>query len=130
MPRKRWDKLRGDVIKKSGSKCEICGSTDKLHCHEIWSYNDKSRVQKLMGFQTICNMCHFVKHVGLAQKLGQQGLLDYEAVIKHFLKVNKLKRPDFDAHRAEAIAVWEKRSKLKWKTELGSFERLIKGGTA
>lgn len=125
MPRKRWDKFRKEIIERSGNKCEICGSEDKLHCHEIWKYDDKFRLQFLMGFQTVCNMCHFVKHIGLAQNLAQQGLLDYDAVVKHFIKVNKVNGTDFETHRKHAFEVWEKRSKVKWQTDLGSYKHLV-----
>ncbi len=127
MPRRRWDKFRNEVIEASHNACDICGSKDKLHCHEIWEYDDKKRIQKLVGFQTVCNMCHFVHHIGLASNLANQGHLDFDAVIQHFGKVNKLKKVDFEQHHKEAFALWEKRSKLKWKSDLGKYSKLLDG---
>ena len=125
MRRKRWDKFRKQVIEQAGGKCQLCGSTDKLHCHEIWNYSDKARIQRLIGFQTVCNMCHFAKHIGLAQRLSTQGYLDFDAVVNHFLKVNKVKNSVFEEHLLQASRLWKKRSKCKWKTDLGEFKYLV-----
>ncbi len=127
MPRRRWDRFRKEVIAKSGGKCEICGSTERLHCHEVWSYDEKLRVQKLLGFQTICSMCNFVKHIGMAENLAQEGRVNLEAVINHFLRVNRVKRGEFDIHKRYSFELWRKRSTIKWRVDLGKFGQLIKG---
>lgn len=50
VPRSVWDKLRKEVYAQAGFKCQICGTEDKLNCHEIWEYEEKNRVQHLKGF--------------------------------------------------------------------------------
>src|SRR3972149_3120297 len=63
---KTWENLRKSVYKKYNYKCAICNSGGILHCHEIWNYDDKSHIQKLKGFVALCELCHWVKHIGLA----------------------------------------------------------------
>jgi len=41
----KWRLIRKDVYWKANYKCQICGAEPdrgKLHCHEIWGYDDKN----------------------------------------------------------------------------------------
>lgn len=125
MPRSAWDNLRKQVHERNGSKCQICGSPDKLHCHELWEFDDKTHVQKLVGLGTICNMCHHVTHFGRSMQLATAGNLDLEAVVKHFLKVNGCDRATFTTHLREARANFEKRSKHDWCIDFGEYAHLV-----
>lgn len=126
MPRSRWNKLRKQVYSKVGNICEICGADGKLKCHELWKYDDRKHVQKLKGFCALCNMCHLVAHFGFAQILAFQGKLDLEAVIKHFMKVNKVDRKVFENHLTESFTIWKQRSRCKkWHTNLGKWRSLV-----
>jgi hypothetical protein len=130
MRRSEWDKLRREVYVQQGNVCKICGAGGKLNCHEIWHYDEKRRVQKLSGFQAVCNMCHHVTHFGMAQILAGQGHLDLEAVVEHFMQVNKVSREVFQAHKTEAFRIWRQRSELQWETDLGEWASLIAQGPA
>ena len=69
----QWDKIRKPVYANANFLCEICGERGTKHpveCHEVWIYNDKSLIQKLDHFQSLCPLCHEVKHIGLAELLG------------------------------------------------------------
>ncbi|MFH1285366.1 MAG: HNH endonuclease, partial [Candidatus Micrarchaeota archaeon] len=88
IPKKKWDTLRKKVYAQYHNKCGICGAKRKLNCHELWSYDDKKHIQTLVNFIALCDMCHHVKHLGLASILASRGQLDYETVINHFMKVN------------------------------------------
>lgn len=125
LPRTQWDKLRKQVHERNDSKCQICGATEKLHCHELWEYHDKSGVQKLTGLGTICNMCHHVHHFGRSTQLAAAGHLDIQAVITHFLKVNGCDQATFSAHLEEAKTVWERRSQRKWRIDFGEYASLM-----
>ena len=84
--KKDWDKIRKDIYKKAKYLCEICGGKGEKHpveCHEIFSYIDDIRLQKLDGFIAICPNCHASKHFGFSQLKGKE-----EKVIKHMMKVN------------------------------------------
>lgn len=65
---KQWDIIRKDTYKKANYKCEICGGkgmTHSVECHEIWDYDEKTKLQKLVRFIALCPNCHKVKHIGL-----------------------------------------------------------------
>ena len=77
LKRSQWDRLRRACYERAGHVCEICGETGfqqgrdrAVECHEIWSYDDVNRVQKLDGVISLCPRCHQVKHLGRSLKVG------------------------------------------------------------
>jgi len=122
-----WDRLRKKIYDKFNHRCSICGSNKKLDCHEVWEYDDKNHIQKLIGFVALCRMCHFVKHIGLAQTLALKGKLNYEDVVRHFMKVNKCDRNTFEKHKKVAFKQWRKRSKYKWQIDFGKYNKKLNG---
>lgn len=126
LPQSEWDKIRKKAYADCGYKCGICGATGKLNCHEIWEYDEQHRSQKLVGFIALCDLCHHVKHIGLAGILAQQGKLDYELVVKHFMAVNGCDRETFEEHKHEAFHQWQERSQHEWDIDLGQYGKLVK----
>jgi hypothetical protein len=119
LPRPAWDALRRRVYASFGHHCAICGASGCLHCHEVWRYDDTAHIQTLDGLLALCELCHHVKHIGHARLLADQGKLDYERVVAHFLRVNGCDRATFARHRAEAFAIFAARSRHEWQTDLG-----------
>ena len=119
-----WDRIRKKIYSDYNHRCGICGDSSRMNCHEIWSYHDEKHIQRLDGFIALCNMCHHVKHIGLAGILANQGRLDYDKVVEHFMRVNDCSQNDFLTHRAEAFQIWEERSQHKWDIDLGNFQYL------
>ena len=127
LPREVWDRIRNEIIKNNGRKCQICGETEgKMNLHEIWEYNDVKHVQRLKGFILLCEMCHHVKHIGLAGILANEGKLDYNEVIEHFCKVNKCTKNEFEKQEKRAFDVWSKRSQYEWKQDFGEYGEFVK----
>jgi len=127
LPRKVWDDIRSEIIQQNGKKCQICGETEgRMNLHEIWKYDDKKHIQKLEGFVLLCQMCHHVKHIGLAGILASQGKLDYDRVIEHFCRVNQCARTDFDSHEKKAFELWRRRSQHQWRQDFGQYKEFIK----
>ena len=120
-----WDKLRKEVYAQYGYVCGICGARGRLNCHERWHYDDEAHVQTLVGFIALCDWCHHVKHLGLAGILAQEGKLDYERVIQHFLKVNQCTREEFERHKAGAFEQWNERNRFSWKANWGAYASLM-----
>ncbi len=121
-----WNFIRERTYDSYGNKCGICDAKNtRLECHEIWEYDDENHIQTLKGFIALCQMCHHVKHIGLAGILADEGKLDYDAVIEHFIRVNGCDKKDFLNHREKAYEIWEKRSKYNWTIDLGQFRNLI-----
>ncbi len=68
-----WLKLSRGIIEEADYHCRICGSQGKKHrveCHEIWSYDDTAKLQKLAGLIALCPACHRVKHIGRTSEVG------------------------------------------------------------
>ena len=132
-----WDKLRKAVYAQAGFKCQICGAEakGKLNCHEVWEYPDiweldelnhkENPVQRLVGFQAVCSMCHHVNHIGMASILASRGRLDLEEVVKHFMKVNSVSRKVFEKHYSEAVDIWHYRTQFEWVQDYGQWAALL-----
>lgn len=121
-----WDKIRKEAYAKAGYHCEICGAEGKLNCHEIWGYNDKTSMQKLKGFQALCDNCHNIKHMGFVNVQINKGKWPEsrrEELAQHFMKVNQVPREEFDEHVTKAFEEWGQRSQKEWKTDLGDFNK-------
>lgn len=126
LPKKEWDKIRKDVYAKANHKCEICGVSSKLNCHEIWEYNDTNAIQHLKGFQALCDNCHNIKHIGFVNVQISKGIWPKKVLddlSKHFMKVNNVSLDEFNQHVKKAFDVWRERSKKKWKTDLDNFNK-------
>ena len=125
LPRSVWDKLRKRTYAEYGHRCGICVAEGRLNCHEIWEYDDKNHVQKLVGFIALCDLCHHVKHIGLAGIMAREGKLDYETVVEHFMKVNCCDRKTFEKYMKKVFNQWKERSKSEWSVELGEYKDLV-----
>ena len=119
LPREKWGKIKKFVYSKYDHKCQTYKSKGKIHCHEVWFYDDVNHIQKLKGLVALCEWCHHIKHIGLAGII--RGQLDYEKLIKHFMKMNDCDRFTFTKHKDEAFKIWEKRSKYEWQIDLGKL---------
>jgi hypothetical protein len=125
---KEWDFLRKKSYESAGHVCEICGDTGKnqgfnhnVECHEIWEYDDKTHIQKLIGLISLCPHCHKVKHPGLAQIRGES-----EIVISQLMKVNEITEKDADNYLNEAFDIFSKRSLHKWTLDISYLEETLK----
>ncbi len=123
--KKDWNKIRKEIYAKYGYRCGICGAEGRLNCHEIWEYDYKKHIQKLKGFIALCDMCHFIKHIGLAEILASEGKLDYKRVIEHFMRVNNCDLKTFERHKEMAITIWRKRSQYNWRVDFGEYNNIV-----
>ncbi len=80
LTRPSWDKLRQRTFAETDGRCEICGSTEHLECHEYWKYFEPlplylekgaCGVQKLARLMPLCAACHETYHLGLANVRGR-----------------------------------------------------------
>jgi hypothetical protein len=47
MEQQDWDKVRENIYKVFDYKCGICGNKGRLHCHEIWEYEERTQKSNL-----------------------------------------------------------------------------------
>lgn len=114
--KKRWDYIKSQVSSKAYEVCEICGGTGKKHpveCHEVWSYDNKTSVQKLERMIALCPDCHMVKHFGFAQIRGK-GL----GALRHLMKVNNLTQKKAEEYVKQAFQTWKERSDKTWALDI------------
>ncbi len=128
IPRREWERLRGEAIQAAGNRCEICGFQGQLFGHERWDYNDARFVATLRGLHMLCGLCNLVKHFGKAGALAAEGRVDERKVVSHFMTVNGVSRSVFADHRDAAFEVWAVRSGKKWTIDFGTYADLVGPG--
>lgn len=116
MSQTQWDKIKDDVAEAAGHRCEICGGRGGRHpveCHERWSYDEKSWVQKLVGLLALCPSCHRAKHLGVSMRIGT-----IERDIGHLAKVNGIGRAEAEAYVQWAFDRQRSRMRLGWTQDV------------
>ena len=117
-----WDRLRKHTYKKASYRCEICGGVGEKHpveCHEIWNYNESTRVQTLERLIALCPNCHSVKHIGFTQLQGRAS-----EAINHLAKVNNWNLSQALIYLFECFETWQKRSQYEWQLDISYLEQL------
>lgn len=120
-----WNKIKRKVNNKSKYKCEICGASGKdqgfdwpVEVHEIWGYNDGMHTQTLVGMQSLCPLCHTVKHIGLAQIRGC-----YSIAIDHMCRINEWSPKKANIYIDKSFELYYERSKHDWTLDISYLER-------
>ena|ERR1035437_82784 len=124
LSRNAWDKTRVGILFNTHNICEICGGKSlnrKLDCHEVWSFNDITHVQKLEKIIALCEKCHEVKHIGLAQVKG-----NFDRAKKHFMKINNITDILADRLINEVFNIWAARSQHDWQIDISILEEYKK----
>jgi len=119
--RAEWDRIRHQVYEAAGNVCEVCGGVGKKHpveCHEVWEYNDKTHVQKLVSMTALCPACHSVKHLGRARMVGI-----YHLAMQQLIKVNGWTYAEADKYSKEIFEEWKRRSQHPWKLDLRGLNK-------
>lgn len=99
-------------------QCAICKiKEDEFELHEVWKFNDRKRIQKLVDLIPLCNSCHMAIHIGRASQLGK----DKDA-IAHIQKVNKWSKAKTLQHIKDAQKKWIKRSLHVYELDLSWFQ--------
>jgi hypothetical protein len=107
---KPWKEIRQDTLERAGNKCGACDADGpQLSCHDAWSYDDKTCVATLIGFEIRCHACHNATHIGRANALGFEQ--DAHAQLR---RVNGCTQREVDAMVEAAMGLWEKRSRKAW----------------
>lgn len=126
--KKEWDTIRKKSYKLADYKCEICKDNGKnqgfrhpVECHEIWDYNDKTKVQKLTGLVSLCPLCHKTKHIGLAFIQNQA-----TRVTNHLMKVNSVSFSEAEKYISESFVTFEARSSYNWEVDISYLEKYLK----
>ena len=125
---REWRAISLFVREGSGCVCEICSkqveNIGMMDAHEVWKYQKikgkngkKQYVQKLKKIVAICKECHAVKHLGHSKHSG-----DYQHMVEHFVMVNNCSPFCFKQAESKSYIRFNKRSKHKWKMQIGVFK--------
>ena len=117
-----WERLKRIVSERAGRRCEICGGRGPrwpVECHEVFSYDDGRRVQRLERLVALCPACHEVKHIGLAGVRGRRA----EAV-RHLARVNGWSASDAELYLEACFETWHRRSCHEWTLDLTHLKEL------
>ncbi len=112
----QWDKIRKVVYQKARFLCEICGGKGTKHpveCHEVWAYDDLALTQRLIFFQSLCPLCHEVKHIGFAEVKGNG-----ERAFNRFKEINQLDEETARQIKTAVFRQWKIRSRKKWELDI------------
>lgn len=86
-----WTMLQRNTFVAAGYRCEICdgvGPTHPVECHEVWEFDDRLRLQKLVRLIALCPRCHRVKHIGHTLAHGRSDRT--EEALGWFCEVNQV----------------------------------------
>lgn len=122
VPRDVWLEIR--VLHLKG-QCQYCGTKHSLNLHEVWKWDDVRHVQSLAGFETVCFLCHNIKHLGLGGILVEQGVISRQELVKQYCWVNDCSAKNFEHDAMEAMRVWEERSKFVWILDMSYLKTVM-----
>ena len=116
--KKKWDELRHKVYFEADYTCEICEQVNEtLHCHELWKFGERPRVQRLIGFECCCKTCHDVHHFGRSSQVYDKVHMD--KLVRHWCKVNGKTIQDFAKYQAEVFELSKKRANRFYVVKVG-----------
>ena len=114
LPRRQWNRIRRSVYRRARYRCRICGQRDRLHCHEVWQYNEKNDRQRLLGFQALCRDCHDIKHI-----LFVHGSQQRARFLQHFMTVNRVTREQAEEYLSAAYRKQRMFNQKQWVISYG-----------
>ncbi len=118
LPPNEWKDIRQKIYRDADYRCEICGSNNgSLHCHEVWIFDDRRRIQHLAKFECCCELCHDVHHFGRTSETRAKSYV--ERCIGHWCNVNKKNRNEFMAYLQEIKALNIKRANKQYIVKVG-----------
>lgn len=115
-----WDKIRKNIYSNEKMCCHICGEQCKsLDAHEVWEFDEKNHIQKLLEIIGVCKPCHNSIHYGRAQQIAYE-----KQAQEQFLKFNDCEMIDLQEEFLRVQSDYIRRSKIdNWKLDLSFIEK-------
>ena len=121
LDKSKWDTLRREVYTRANYSCEVCRTTsEQLHCHESWAFNEKSRIQYLAKIKCLCKTCHEATHYFRSSVVFQLTYTNY--LKEHLIKINKITEAEFERYLAKLTLIVQQRSSKFYKVVIGKYE--------
>lgn len=115
-----WPAIRKKALAAQGRRCASCQNVPRksFHVHEQWAFEyleGFSGVQKLVGFEVLCETCHAVKHAGRTIATREDGVA---FVLNQLAECNRWTKGEAREHLEEAFRIWDARNLLAWSLDL------------
>lgn len=110
-----WERVKAKTFAASNHLCQACGSRGKRHpveCHERWSFDVSTGVQRFVKTVSLCPMCHKATHLGFAGTLGMDQYAKWQLA-----RVNDWSAWMVEAHIEVAFEEWARRSAVPWSLD-------------
>ncbi len=115
-----WRSCSAYVAARAAHQCEVCGSRrGRLECHERWSFDEVTGIQRLTSLQALCTWCHLATHVGTARSKAE-----FRFAASHMCRVNGWGAAQFREHLQHAIDVCQRRSGRAWMVDARHLQAL------
>lgn len=115
LKKSEWNAIRKDALAAAGNKCSICNnSSQRLFCHEEWTYDEDQAVATLTGFVIVCPACSGVIHFGRSQAVGY-----HNEALEHMRQVNGISTAEAEELIQVAIRLWKRQSQTPaWRAQV------------
>ncbi|MCK9441980.1 MAG: hypothetical protein M0Q13_11235 [Methanothrix sp.] len=74
---------------------------------------EEQKIQKLIKFECICNVCHSVHHWGILSLQGKN--MDF--LTQHACKINDCSIEEWQEYVVNCFKEWRERSLINWKID-------------
>ncbi|MGS1026795.1 HNH endonuclease [Burkholderia glumae] len=114
---KKWQEIRLHYFAKHNHVCQSCKKTfdDKgLNLHELWDFNESSKIQKLIALIPLCPECHSIAHINRHKKEPEKII----ALIEKYASYNKVSEDQSYADMDLAERERTHRQGIKYKLDM------------
>ena len=119
-----WDRIRKQVYKDAGYRCEVCGGRGHHHpveAHELYIF--EPGLVTCVGIIALCPMCHKACHP--ARTCSVDGETEYLKVRKHMATVNNWTEQQVQKYWERCLDEWRCLSSIPdWKTDWSYVEEI------
>lgn len=123
LTRAQWNRVKDATAERAGNQCEICGASDRVEAHELWSWREQSAtdgIQYLERTLALCPWCHRAKHWGYTESTGF-----IAPTRRHILRVNGWSQAELDEHIRASWREWVRLSNVHWALDISVLDPLI-----
>ena len=76
-----WQTIREEALERSGSRCSVCGSTNRLEVHETYVYDYEGCIATYVTAFPLCVPCHRFVHLDITVNRWATGEVDTATVL-------------------------------------------------
>ena len=121
LEKEEWDRIRRLCYSDANHKCKICGAEDTtLHCHEVWGFNDSSKIQKLKALVCVCSVCHDCIHYFRSVLVHKPGYIT--RLRNNLMELNKWTPFQLEEYIKLIRLQNHKRKKIRYRVIVGTRE--------